>query len=134
MWYKNAGKGKKVSPGSFDISALIYGIFLTFIFSIILSFILGSLSFYNDFLDSQGGFLALAIGLFSVGIGGMGAASKAGSLGWLHGVLVGISYIFLSYFLSLFWVKETAQFTLLLYRCIWGIISGGIGGMLGISL
>ncbi|MGI6574602.1 MAG: TIGR04086 family membrane protein [bacterium] len=99
---------------------------LSFSFGIT-SLVIGSLAFYVEALAVWNNSIAIIAGLFSACLGGMAAAAKAKSLGWLHGGLVGIGFVLVSYLVSLFWGHEAALLSLLFYRCVWGLIIGAYG-------
>ncbi|TCO79849.1 TIGR04086 family membrane protein [Marinisporobacter balticus] len=65
---------------------------------------------------------------------GMVTGSKMKKKGWFNGALVGLIYVMLIIFMS--WVL-IADFTIgrtVLVKSIIGIVSGGVGGMIGVNL
>jgi putative membrane protein (TIGR04086 family) len=66
-------------------------------------------------------------------IGGITAGKRSGKKGWYHGGLLGLVYTFIVWIIG-FLAYDTGITAQVLYLMVLTIISGALGGMLGINL
>jgi putative membrane protein (TIGR04086 family) len=112
--------------------AVLVGVVCTFLISLVLSGALAIAVYVGGLGEGQAGSLLFYAGLLSLAAGAAYGARQAGSLGWAHGMLVGVAYVLVA----------SAFGTLLLPggmtgafipRLLLGIGVGAAGGILGLA-
>lgn len=108
------------------ILGLILTIVLIFIFSIILT--------YTKLSEVLIPFINSVIMILGISSGAVFISRKVDSKGWLSGGLVGVLYFLIIFILGILFIKD---FTIDKYSLIKGliaIVTGCIGGMIGINI
>ncbi len=72
--------------------------------------------------------------ILSIALGSITIAFKVGKRGWFNGAMIGVLYIFIMIVISYLFVESFEIDTYLLFKVIISIITGLIGGMIGINL
>ena len=119
-------------PGSINLTAILYGTILAVIASIILMVIGGTVMFYTIFNEQLIPVIGLAILFISIFFGGLISARKAGKMGWLHGLGVGVLFLFLAVVFSVIFPGGVFGFTVL-KKIVASVTAGCLGGIWGVG-
>ncbi|MTI66061.1 MAG: TIGR04086 family membrane protein [Firmicutes bacterium] len=112
------------------LKSIGFSYIITIIFFIIFALILTYTSIpdkYLPIMNSITMILSIALGSIYMGI-------KADNKGWLNGALVGILYMVILTIISLIMVKSFDLDLYLMLKYLISIITGAIGGMIGVNL
>ncbi|MTI70951.1 MAG: TIGR04086 family membrane protein [Firmicutes bacterium] len=112
------------------LKSIGFSYIFTIIFFIIFALILTYTSIpdkYLPIMNSITMILSIALGSIYMGI-------KADNKGWLNGALVGILYMIILTIISLIMIKSFNLDLYLMLKYLISIITGAIGGMIGVNL
>ncbi|NLO89620.1 MAG: TIGR04086 family membrane protein [Clostridia bacterium] len=112
---------------------LISGLFASIITALILSFIISLIFHFTPISELYLSIASLVAVVFSTFVGGFVGASFAGSRGLVNGIVVGLSFFVLITLLS-FLHPEPLTLGSAIKKFVACITSGGLGGIIGISL
>ena len=112
---------------------LISGLFVSIITAFVLSIIISLIFHFTPISELYLSITALAAVVFSTFLGGIIGASSAGSRGLVNGMIVGLSFFVLITLLS-FLHPEQLTFGSMIKKFVVCITSGGLGGIIGVSL
>ncbi|WP_418790017.1 TIGR04086 family membrane protein [Phosphitispora sp. TUW77] len=115
-----------------NLAAILYGSLLAVIASIILMAIGGTVMFYTIFNERLVPVIGLSILFISIFLGGLISARKAGKMGWLHGLGVGLTFLVLTLLFSMIFPNGVFGFTVL-KKILASIIAGCLGGIWGVG-
>ncbi len=113
-------------------TAIFYGTMLAIIATIILMAIGGTVMYYTVFNDRMIPVIGLGILFFSVFSGGLISARKAGRLGWLHGLGVGLVFLLLTIIFNIFVPGGIFGFAVF-KKVVAALIGGSLGGIWGVG-
>lgn len=118
--------------GNVNWSAIFYGTMLSIIATIILMAIGGTVMYYTLFNERLIPVIGLGILFLSVFFGGLISARKAGRLGWLHGLGVGLVFLFLTIIFNMFVPGGIFGFAVF-KKVVAALIGGSLGGIWGVG-
>lgn len=118
--------------GSVNWTAIFYGTMLAIISSVILMAIGGTVMFYTVFNEQLVPVIGLGILFLSVFTGGLISARKAGKLGWLHGLGVGLVFLLLTILFNFFIPGGIFGFAVF-KKIVASVIGGCLGGIWGVG-
>lgn len=84
------------SPGNINWISILYGTLVAVIASILFMAIGGTVMYYTVFNEKWVPVIGLSIVFSSVFLGGLISARRAGKMGWLHGLGVGMIFLVLT--------------------------------------
>lgn len=113
-------------------TAIFYGTMLAIIATIIMMAIGGTVMFYTVFNERLIPVIGLGILFLSVFAGGLISARKAGKLGWLHGLGVGLVFLFLTILFNFFVPGGIFGFAVF-KKVVAALIGGSLGGIWGVG-
>ncbi|GAK05247.1 hypothetical protein JCM19037_3729 [Geomicrobium sp. JCM 19037] len=112
----------------------IGGSFLTMLTLVIASsLILATILRFSSFTEQSLGAVTIAITLTITFIGGLVAAIRAGSKGWLFGLLAGVSFVLLALSIQFLGYGTPVVMSQLIVFSLC-IVTALIGGMIGVSI
>ncbi|MGI6120259.1 MAG: TIGR04086 family membrane protein [Desulfosporosinus sp.] len=117
---------------SFQFSLVIKGILLTSILAILMSLVLSVLLSYTSLPESE-----MSINIIfgaSIFIAAFITAYQAGTKGLFYGIAVGLGFILLVLIISSIFWSDTPSWLKMGEKTILAIVSGGIGGIIGVLL
>ncbi len=118
--------------GNINFMAILYGSLLAVIASVILMAIGGTVMFYTIFNERLIPVIGLAILFVSIFAGGFVSARRAGKMGWLHGLGVGLIFLILATIFSAIFPQGVFGFTVL-KKILASVIAGCLGGIWGVG-
>lgn len=118
--------------GNVNWTAILYGTILAIISSVLFMAIGGTVMYYTVFNDQLVPVLGLAILFISIFLGGLISARKAGKLGWMHGLAVGILFLVLTVFFNMVFPGGIFGFAVV-KKIIASIVAGCLGGIWGVG-
>lgn len=118
--------------GSINWTAIFFGTMLAIITTIILMAIGGTVMYYTVFNEKLVPVLGLGILFLSVFAGGLTSARKAGKMGWMHGLAVGLVFLFLTILFNFFLPGGIFGFAVF-KKVVASIIGGCLGGIWGVG-
>lgn len=123
-----------VNESVFSRGSVIKGTVLSYIATLVLFVIFAIILTFADFPDKfvQGAVIITTV--ISLLLGGTVAGRSARSMGWASGLIMGTLYMVILYVLGGIINRNfTVDSNMLILFCI-GIVSGAIGGMIGINI
>lgn len=114
--------------------AIVRGIIWTLILTIFLGLILSLLLHFTPLSESLLAGFSTFIFFFSMLGGASIGAWAAGSKGLLHGLIIAITYWLFTLIIGLMWSPDVFTFWLIAKRLGFSLISGALGGIIGIGL
>lgn len=117
---------------SFNWSAILFGSILAVICTIILLAIGGTVLYYTVFNEQIVPVLGLGILSVSVFVGGLASAKKAGRLGWLHGLTVGVLFLLITILFSMAVPGGVFGFAVF-KKVVASVVAGCLGGIWGVG-
>ena len=120
------------NTGSFDFSSVLNGLIWSLVVSICLSIIITLVLHFTAVSENLIPAFATLIFL-SILSGSIVSAKTAGNKGLIHGVSVGLLYLFISLILSLFIISGSFGWLVFL-KIAYTLIASSIGGIIGIGL
>lgn len=115
---------------SFHLSLILKGILLATILALLMSLVFGALLSYTSLPESE-----LSINIIfgaSIFIAALVTAYKAGTKGLYYGLSVGLGFIVFVLILSAVFWSGTPSWLNMAEKSIIALVSGGIGGILGV--
>lgn len=120
------------NPGNINWMAICYGTLLSVITSIILMAVGGTVMYYTVFNERMIPVIGLSILFLSVFTGGLISARKAGKLGWMHGLAVGLLFLALTIIFNL--IVPGGIFGFEVFKKITAsVVAGCLGGIWGVG-
>ena len=120
-------------PG-FRWGAVAMGVVVTFIISLVAAGVLALTIYATSITEQQASAVLLLLGLASLLLGAGYAAHRARTMGWAHGVVVGLAYVLLSLVLQPVLFAGSWTVGGILQRLMLGIAAGALGGVSGVNL
>ena len=117
-----------------NILSIMKGIVLSYIITIPLFLIFSFVLTYSDFPEKYVSPLVVVITILSILFAGAYSTKRRQSRGWLNGGFVGLVYIFVLYLFSSIISNNYGMDKKVLSMFLIGILSGSIGGIIGINL
>ena len=118
--------------GNINFTAILYGSLLAVIASVILMALGGTVMFYTIFNERLVPVIGLAILFVSIFLGGLVSARRAGKMGWLHGLGVGLIFLVLATVFSTVFPHGVFGFAVL-KKTLAAVIAGCLGGIWGVG-
>ncbi len=115
-------------------SSVASGLIWAFLLTLVLSAVMAALIFTTSISETTLSRFLEGGGLFSLFVGSAYAARRAGSLGWMHGGMVGALYILLSSLLGALFSPVQITLAMVGKRLALGAVLGAIGGTVGVNL
>lgn len=113
-------------------AAILYGTLLSVISSILLMAAGGTVMYYTVLNERLIPVLGLAILFISIFLGGLMSARKAGKLGWLHGLGVGLLFLILTVLFNTAVPGGIFGFSIL-KKVVASVVAGCLGGIWGVG-
>ncbi|SHI51361.1 putative membrane protein, TIGR04086 family [Geosporobacter subterraneus DSM 17957] len=110
------------------------GIIAAYLFSLVIFLVMALMITYTNISESILPIFTSVILILSITISGIYTGTKLKRKGWLNGALTGLVYILLLFMMSWIFVDGFSIDRWTLYRTIIAVISGGIGGMIGVNM
>jgi len=115
---------------SFQFSLVLKGILLASILAMVMSLVFGILLSFTSLPESE-----LSINIIfgaSIFIAALMTAYKAGTRGLYYGLTIGLGFILLVLILSSIFWSDTPSWLKMGEKTILALVSGGIGGIIGV--
>jgi len=112
----------------------VKGIISAYIFVLFIFLIMALLITYTNIPEALIPMLSSITLIISISISGMYVGSKLRRKGWFNGGIEGIVYIVLLIAVSWAFMDDFSLDRYVLYKSVVGVLSGGIGGMIGVNL
>lgn len=120
------------TPGNLHWMSILYGTLVAVIASILFMAIGGTVMYYTVFNENLVPVIGLAILFLSVFVGGLTSARRAGKMGWLHGLGVGLLFLLLTILFST--VLPGGIFGFAVFKKVVASIAAGcLGGIWGVG-
>lgn len=113
---------------------ILRGIAISYIITIIMLTIVSLLLTYTSLKESSIPILSTIIIIVSIALGAIYLTLKIGEKGWLNGAIIGILYFLILIILKKIFLKEFGLNIYFISKLIISLITGIIGGMIGINL
>ena len=110
--------------------AILISYIITIPTFVILALILANTDFPHKYISP----VVVITTIMSILVAGSMVSKKAKSRGWLHGALVGFVYMFVLYILSSIVFNNFSIDRYVLTMAVIGILTGSIGGIMGINI
>lgn len=110
------------------------GLIFSLIITILLVFILSLVLLYTPFKESKIPLFNTVIMIVSITIGSIYVSTKIGENGWINGGILGILYFLVLVLLNYLFFKPFFVDMYLLGKFILSLITGVIGGIIGINM
>lgn len=120
------------SQSHFNWIAVLYGAILATISTIILLAIGGTVLYYTVYNEQIIPVLGLGILSASVFVGGLASARKAGRMGWLHGLSVGLLFLIITALFSMAVPGGVFGFAVF-KKVVASTVAGCLGGIWGVG-
>jgi putative membrane protein (TIGR04086 family) len=117
-----------------NIVTIIKGIVFSYIITIPLFLIFAFILTYSNYPEKYVSPVVVIVTIASILLAGAFATRRMKSKGWLNGGVVGFLYMFILYLLSSVIFKNFSIDNRIISMGIVGILSGSIGGIIGINL
>jgi len=134
MINKTGQAAKNILNGHSNIIMVIKGILVSYLFTIPMFTIFAYFLKFTDFPLKYMSTAVIITTLLSIVIAGWISTKNVKSKGWLNGAIVGFIYMLILYLVSSIVYREFAINSYVLILLGIGILSGSIGGILGINL
>lgn len=125
----DAGLGPRLRAG-----AVLSGVLATFVISLAGAGLLALAVYATPISERSASAFLFALGMASLVLGAGYGAHLAHTLGWAHGLLVGLLYVAVSLLLSPLLFPGTLTFGGALQRLVLGAVAGTVGGVLGVNV
>lgn len=126
--------GSSNATEGMTLKTLFKGILLSYIITIPVFIIFSVILTYIDFPEKLINPVVLVTTIFSILIAGISVTKNAKDKGWLNGGFVGFVYMFLLYLFSSIVFKNFKIDRYVTTMIIIGVLTGCIGGILGINM
>ena len=120
--------------GSNTIWIYVKGIIAAYIFVLFIFLIMALVITYTSIPEALIPMFASITMIVSASISGMYVGVKMKKKGWLNGAMEGLLYVFILIVMSWAFMKDFSMDRYALLKSLIGIVSGGIGGMIGVNL
>ncbi|MEW9121272.1 MAG: TIGR04086 family membrane protein [Thermotaleaceae bacterium] len=110
------------------------GIIAAYIFSLVVFFVMAILITYTNMSESIMPTATSIVLVISIIISGTYSGRKLKRRGWLNGAFTGLIYILLMFVVGWMFLDGFTFDRWALYRAITALVSGGIGGMIGVNI
>lgn len=104
------------------------------IITLAIMLILAAIITFTSMSESIMPLITSIIMVLSIAYSGLLSAKQLNKNGFMHGLLTGTIYILFIIFLSWIFIKDFSMDKFILIKGLIGIVSGGIGGMIGVNL
>ncbi|ABR48498.1 conserved hypothetical protein [Alkaliphilus metalliredigens QYMF] len=132
---KMSKKGKKASgPGPFNLWIYGKGLMRAYFLSFILLLIGAVLLTYTSLREGMIPLFTSIVMMLSIVYGAVFVSVHLKKRGWLHGIMIGLIYMGLIVLLSKVFMTDITLDRFMGYRVLISIVTGGIGGMIGINI
>lgn len=132
---KETGQNLKTTLNErLNIITIIKGIVFSYIITIPLFLIFAFILTYSNYPEKYVSPVVVIVTIASILLAGAFATRRMKSKGWLNGGVVGFIYMFILYLLSSVIFKNFSIDKHIISMGIIGILSGSIGGIIGINL
>lgn len=133
---KRARQGLQSPRVPAGITALLTGVALSLVVSMVALVFLALVSLATDGLVVENclRYITVGVTMVSIFIGAAYAAQRLGSAGLLVGMTVGLVYVLVSLLVGLEFTQDELSAFVLTSKFLAGIAAGGLGGMVGVNL
>lgn len=118
--------------GNINLTAILYGTILAVISTVICMGVGGTVMYYTVFNERIVPVLGLGILFISIFVGGLVSARKAGKLGWLHGLAVGLIFLILTVLFNVAIPGGIFGFAVF-KKVMAAVVAGCLGGIWGVG-
>ncbi len=130
-----AGQGYRKTPGNYLVlTAMFKGIVASYIITIPLFIFFALVLTYTNFPEKYVESAVLAVTVLSVLAAGFTTTRSIGSKGWLNGGIVGLIYMIILYILNCLIYQDFSINRRVLTMLLIGVLSGSVGGIVGINV
>lgn len=112
----------------------IKGILAAYFFAFIIFLIMALLITYTNISESIIPMLTFIVVIISSLTGGMYVAVKLRKKGWVHGILIGLTYMVTILLLSWMFINDFTFDKQTLLKTLSGVLAGGLGGIIGVNM
>lgn len=116
------------------IKYIFKGLMISFILTLIMILIFSLFLSFTSLRESKLPLFNNLVMIFSIVIGSIYVATKVKENGWLNGALIGLGYYIILTLLGLLFIKPFILDFITVSRLVIALITGVIGGMIGINL
>ncbi|HOM03017.1 MAG TPA: TIGR04086 family membrane protein [Acetivibrio sp.] len=134
MINKTGQAAKNILSGHTNVITIIKGILISYLFTLPMFAIFAYFLRFTDFPLKYMSTAVIITTLLSIVIAGWISAKNVKSKGWLNGAIVGFIYMLILYLISSIVYRDFAVNSYVLILLAIGVLSGSIGGILGINL
>jgi putative membrane protein (TIGR04086 family) len=124
---------KKNISEHIGVFVILRGIIIAYLLTLPAFAIFALILTYSDFPEKYISTVVLITTIISILTAGSTATKNIRNKGWLNGAIVGAVYIIILYFLSSIAFKDFSINRQMILMFIIGLISGSIGGIIGIN-
>lgn len=125
---------KIISWEGFQMRCVVKGLLWTLIFTILFGILLSLLLHFTPLSESIMSGFSTFIFFLSMLLGAAIGAFAAGSKGLMHGLSICLAYWVLTLIVGLLWSPDVFTFSLICKRLGFTLLSGILGGIIGIGL
>lgn len=125
---------KSEPSNNLNFSAIYKGVISTLLISLVLSMFFGTVYYLTNLSENSLPWVSSGILCLSVLVGGGYAAAKAGAKGLYHGIGVAVIYFILVWLVAALFLQSFVTFSGFAIKLILTLLSGALGGILGVSL
>ncbi len=130
----NKKKSIDVTNSNFSIWIYFKGIIAAYIFVLFIFLIMALLLTYTSIPEAMIPMFSSITLIAGVSISGMYVGAKLKRKGWLNGGIEGVIYIAILIVVSWAFMADFSFDRYLVYKGIMSVISGGIGGIIGVNI
>ncbi|RKD28028.1 putative membrane protein, TIGR04086 family [Caminicella sporogenes DSM 14501] len=119
-----------------DFILLIYlkSIVISMAVALVIFLILAAIVTFTSVSESIIPLVSSIVTVLVIAFSGLLAAVKKKKKGFLHGIAIGALYVLIIFILSLIFIDDFSINKIVIIKGIIGIVSGGIGGIIGVNL
>ncbi len=121
-------------PGNMPVLTYFKSIFKAMVITLIIFGIIAVIATFTKLSENVLSITSSVFMILSIAYSGLLTAMRREKNGFLHGLITGLVYVILIIFLCWVLVKDFSIDKYIIIKAILGIISGGIGGMIGVNL
>lgn len=139
-WAVPQSQGPKVSPKNVskapplvDAASILKGLIFALAIVTLSAVVLSLVVYTTNMTERSLPLVFKLISTFSIAFGGAVAARKTQARGWLHGGLVGIAFVILCVFFSYAFQAEGITLASIGKEFVLALISGIVGGVVGVN-
>ncbi len=123
-----------VRGGGFQVSALAAGVVAAFAVSLAAAGIIALVVYTTTVSEQAASSLLFTTGLLSLALAAGYGARLAGTLGWVHGLAIGLVYVLVTLVLTPLLFPGALTFAGAVQRLALGAVIGALGGVAGVNL